>query len=71
MARQRCRDAGRPGHPQGLRPLLRGGDPKEIVARLKAEREAAYAEAPIKVMSDTGPHGEAINRIVKALNEWL
>ena len=27
----------------------------EIVARLKAEREAAYAEAPIKVMSDAGP----------------
>ena len=53
------------------RPLLRGGDPKEIVARLKAEREAAYAEAPIKVMSDAGPHGEAINRILKALNEWL
>jgi shikimate kinase len=53
------------------RPLLRGGDPKEIVARLKAEREAAYAEAPIKVMSDTGPHGEAINRILKALAECL
>jgi len=53
------------------RPLLRGGDPKEIVSRLKAEREAAYAEAPIKVMSDTGPHGEAVNRILKALSEWL
>jgi len=53
------------------RPLLRGGDPKEIVARLKAEREAAYAEAPVKVMSDTGPHGEAVTRILKALNEWL
>lgn len=53
------------------RPLLRGGDPNEIVARLKSEREGAYAEAPIKVMSDTGPHGEAINRILKALREWL
>ena len=53
------------------RPLLRGGDPKEIVSRLKAEREAAYSEAPIKVMSDTGPHGEAVNRILKALSEWL
>ena len=53
------------------RPLLRDGDPQEIVARLKAEREAAYAEAPIKVMSDTGPHGEAVNRILKALGEWL
>src|SRR5690606_12836348 len=28
------------------RPLLRGGDPAEIVARLKAEREEAYAHAP-------------------------
>jgi shikimate kinase len=52
------------------RPLLRGGDRKEIVARLKAEREAAYSEAPIKVMSDTGPHGEAVHRILKALSEW-
>ena len=53
------------------RPLLRGGDPAEILARLKAEREGAYSEAPIKVMSDTGPHGEAVNRILKALDAWL
>jgi shikimate kinase len=53
------------------RPLLRGGDPKAIVTRLKAEREAAYAQAPVKVMSDAGPQGEAIKRILKALNEWL
>ena len=53
------------------RPLLRGGDPKEIVARLKAEREPAYAEAPIKVMSDTGPHGETVNRILQELAAWL
>jgi shikimate kinase len=53
------------------RPLLRGGDPAEIVARLKAEREAAYSEAPVKVMSDAGPHGEAIKRILKALDAWL
>jgi len=53
------------------RPLLRGGDPAEIVARLKGEREAAYSEAPIKIMSDTGPHGEAVKRILKALDEWL
>lgn len=53
------------------RPLLRGGDPTEIVTRLRAEREPAYAEAPIKVMSDAGPHGEAVNRILKAIDEWL
>jgi shikimate kinase len=53
------------------RPLLRGGDPKAIVARLKAEREAAYSEAPIKVMSDAGPHGEAVKRILQAISTWL
>jgi len=53
------------------RPLLQGGDPREIMTRLKAERESAYAQAPIKVMSDTGPHGEAVNRILKAIVAWL
>lgn len=53
------------------RPLLRGGDPEEILARLKAEREPAYAKAPIKVISGVGPHGEAVARILQALDEWL
>jgi len=53
------------------RPLLRDGDPREILARLKAEREPAYAEAPIKVMSNAGPHGDAVNRILEALDQWL
>jgi len=53
------------------RRLLRGGYPKEIGTRLKAEREPAYSEAPIKVMSDAGPHGEAVNRILKAIAAWL
>ena len=53
------------------RPLLRDGDPKEIVARLKAQREPAYAQAPIKVMSNAGPHGETVNRILQELATWL
>lgn len=53
------------------RPLLRDGDPAEIVARLKAERESAYAHAPIRVTSSKGPHGEAAMRIAKAIEEWL
>ena len=53
------------------RPLLRDGDPAEILARLKAEREPAYAEAPIKVESRTGPHGETIDRILQELDSWL
>jgi shikimate kinase len=52
------------------RPLLRGGDPKEIVARLKAEREPAYAEAPIQVLSAGGPHGDTVMRIVTELERW-
>ncbi|AKH41779.1 shikimate kinase [Altererythrobacter atlanticus] len=52
------------------RPLLRGGDPVEIVTRIKAERENSYAAAPIKVISDSGPHGEAVNRILQALQQW-
>ena len=53
------------------RPLLRDGDPAEILARLRAERLPAYAEAPIKVTSRAGPHGETVVRILKALDEWL
>lgn len=53
------------------RPLLRGGDPREIIARLKAEREPAYSQAPIHVTSDAGPHGETVNKILKAIDTWL
>lgn len=53
------------------RPLLRGGNPREIVARLKAEREPAYAKATIHVQSDTGPHSETVNRILQGIDQWL
>jgi shikimate kinase len=53
------------------RPLLRDGDPKEIVTKLKAQREDAYALAPIKVMSNQGPHSDAVNRILQELGAWL
>ena len=52
------------------RPLLKGGDAREIVDRLKREREASYAEAPVHVASGSGPHGDAVNRIVQALDRW-
>ena len=53
------------------RPLLKDGDTREIVGRLKKEREPFYAEAPIHVSSNSGPHGTAVNRIVQALDQWL
>lgn len=56
---------------KNTRPLLRGGDPREIVARLKAEREPLYARAPIHVASGGGPHGDTVTRIVQELDKWL
>lgn len=53
------------------RPLLRQGDPREILTRLKAEREPAYAEAHIHVISTAGPQGRTVGRVLKGIAEWL
>lgn len=53
------------------RPLLRNGDPKEIIARLKAEREPLYSQAPIHVRSEAGPHNQTVQRILKGISQWL
>ena len=53
------------------RPLLKQGNPREILARLKAERESAYAEAPIHVISTSGPHSRTIANVLKGIEEWL
>ena len=53
------------------RPLLRQGDPREILTRLKAERESAYAEAPIHVTSASGPQMRTVGRLLKGLDAWL
>jgi shikimate kinase len=49
------------------RPLLRGGDAKDILTRLYHVREATYAEADLTVTGEDGPHGEAVGRILQAL----
>ena len=51
------------------RPLLRNGDPREIIARLLEEREPIYAEADIHIESEDGPHGLQVERIITALEE--
>ncbi|MEJ6009308.1 shikimate kinase [Novosphingobium aquae] len=53
------------------RPLLRGGDPREILARLRSEREQFYAEAPIRVKSGNVPHAHALAQVVKEIDAWL
>lgn len=53
------------------RPLLRNGDPKGTLERLAQERGAAYAEAHIRVTSGGGAHGQVVESIVEALEEYL
>lgn len=53
------------------RPLLKDGDPREIIARLREERRPVYEKAPIHVISGNGPHGRAIARVLKGIDQWL
>lgn len=53
------------------RPLLRGGDPREILDRLHRERQPYYAQAPIHVLSSAGPQGKTVGKVLKGLAEWL
>ena len=53
------------------RPLLKDGNARETLIRLKAERESAYAEAPIHVTSGQGPHNRVVYDVLKGLDAWL
>jgi len=55
---------------KGNRPLLQNGDPREVLARLKAEREPAYAAAPIHIVSRPGPHQRTVAAILGELQRW-
>ena len=56
---------------RNTRPLLRNGDPGEILSRLHAERAPAYAEAPIRIETGDLPHHQTALRIVEAIDRWL
>ena len=47
--------------------LLKRGNPREIIAKLMAERDPVYAMADLTVKSVHGPHEEIVERIVSAL----
>lgn len=53
------------------RPLLRDGNPDEILTRLHKERAPLYSEAPIRVRSGDGSHMDTVNLILKELDAWL
>jgi shikimate kinase len=52
------------------RPLLKQGDPREILERLMAVRHPVYAEADIVVDSVDAPHEVVVDAIVAALAAW-
>ncbi|MEM6476357.1 MAG: shikimate kinase [Pseudomonadota bacterium] len=53
------------------RPLLKGGDHREILGRLSKERGEFYAKAHLRVASDDCPHADTALRIIRAVDEWL
>jgi len=54
---------------RGHRPLLRGGDPKEILGRLMTERYPVYAEADIVVESTAQPVERTTEEVIDALRQ--
>ena len=56
---------------KNTRPLLAGKDPRAVLADLIEQRRPAYAQAQIRIVSDTGPHTRGVNRIIAALEEFL
>jgi shikimate kinase len=50
----------------GKRPLLAGGDPRERLTSLLAQRTPVYAEADLVVDSGKGPINAVVDRILAA-----
>ena len=53
------------------RPLLKRGDPREILQTLMTQRYPAYAEANITVDSIDGPPEVTLGRVLSALKSYL
>lgn len=50
-----------------VRPLLRGRDPREVLADLAQVRNPVYALAPIHIRSQPSPHDLTVDKILEAL----
>jgi len=53
------------------RPLLKQGDPRKILTRLREERRPAYSQAPIHVMSGKMAHSRTVSNVLKGVEKWL
>ena len=56
---------------RATRPLLKDGDPKEIISRLLEARTPFYAASDIAIDSDAGSHARTVRAIVDALSTFL
>jgi shikimate kinase len=56
---------------RGHRPLLRNGDPKEVLARLMMQRYPIYAEADVVVDSTAQPADRTTEQVIEALRDHL
>ncbi|NCP13906.1 MAG: shikimate kinase [Sphingomonadales bacterium] len=56
---------------RGNRPLLKNGNPREILTRLAKERAPFYAQAHVRVVSENGPHTATARTIIEGINQWL
>ncbi|MEL6737293.1 MAG: shikimate kinase [Pseudomonadota bacterium] len=52
------------------RPLLKTGNPREILGRLLEERTPFYSQAQIRVQSNDGPHEDTAQAILRGIREW-
>ncbi len=50
------------------RPLLKGGNPKEILERLIAERYPIYAESDMTVDTTDAPHSTVVNELLERIH---
>ncbi len=55
---------------RNTRPLLRDGDPLELLSALAEKRLPIYAEADIRVASNDTPHDRTVTSILKELAAW-
>ena len=55
---------------RNTRPLLRQGDPREILAKLMDERDPIYAEADITIESIDGPHSRTVEAVAAAVETF-
>lgn len=53
------------------RPLLKRGDPREVLTALMDQRYPIYAEADIRIDSADGPTDATVDRVVEALEKHM